>query len=226
MTCALQNGGDDEPCGVPLDSHLHHPTVCRVGASRLRCHTAAAAVLTKHLKSTGAVVELEAAVPELYHVDEEGVVHERFMDLVVWWPGGSRRFLIDVTVRSPFAAGLSNPHLVPGAAAREGEKDKVRHYGSTVLPFAIEQGGRAGVGALESILALHRESCEYGRLRPGCGRAAVLSVRRLRADMEAEVVRHVAQTALAALGGLALRALGWAAAAEGWRRAGRRCGRA
>ena len=221
LTCCLQNKGDDDPCGEPLDSQLHHSSVCRAGAGRLRCHTAAVAVLAKHLRATGAAVALEAAVPELYVVDAEGKVHERFMDLLAWWPGGSRRFLLDITIRSPFAADLTNAHIVPGAAARAGERDKIGHYGPTVVPFAVEQGGRLGASAQQAVMMLHRESTEFGRMRPGGGRAAVLNLRRLRADLEAEVVRHVAQTGLAALGGQALRALGWASAAERWRRARR-----
>ncbi|CAK0812429.1 unnamed protein product [Prorocentrum cordatum] len=202
LTCVLQNRGDDEPCGAPLDSNLHHPTVCRAGAGRLKSHTAAVAVLMKHLRATGAFVALEAAIPELYLIDDDGVVHERFMDLVVWWPGGSRRYLLDVTIRSLFAAGLTTPHLLPGAAAREGEKDKTRHY-------------RA---ALQALATLHRESAEFGRLRPGTTNASALALGRLRADLEAEVARHAAQTQLAALGGMSLRALGWATSAQQWRR--------
>ena len=220
LTCALQNKGDDEPCGVPLDSNLHHPSVCRAGAGRLRCHTAAVAVLMKHLRATGAFVALEAAIPELYHIDDKGVVHERFMDLVAWWPGGSRRYLLDVTIRSPFAAGLTTPHLLPGAASKEGEKDKTRHYGMVVLPFAMEPGGRLGSAALQALTALHRESAEFGRLRPGTSRAGALAIGRLRADLEAEVARHAAQTTLAALGGMSLRALGWATGLQQWRRCG------
>ena len=69
---ALHNRGEDESCGGPFELHLHSPYVSRAGAGRLRRHTAAAAVLTCHLKSTGAAVKLEAAVLELYHVGEDG----------------------------------------------------------------------------------------------------------------------------------------------------------
>ena len=43
--------------------------------------------------------------------------------------------------------------------------------------------------------------------------------RRVRADLEAEVVRRAAKVCLAALGEQALRALGWATAAQQRRRA-------
>ena len=174
----------------------------------------------KHLRATGAFVALEQAIPELYHVDDKGEVHERFMDLVVWWPGGSNRYLLDVTIRSPFASGLTTPHLLPGVAAKEGEKDKTRHYGMVVLPFAMETGGRLGRAALQALTALHRESAEFGRLRPGTTRAGALALGRLRADLEAEVARHAAQTQLAALGGMSLQALGWATGFQQRRRCG------
>eukprot|EP00969_Alexandrium_andersonii_P199415 8807106-Alexandrium_andersonii.AAC.1 len=56
---------------------------------------------------------------------------------------------------------------------------------------------------------MHRESCEYGRQRPGTGRATALCLRSLRADIEAAVVRNTAQTTLQALGASTLAALGW-----------------
>ena len=110
------------------------------------------------------------------------------------------RFLIDVTVRSPFARGLGDVAGAPGAAANAGERDKASRYGPAVVPFAVEQLGRLGGAARQVLAALHRESCEYGRLRPGTGRTAPLSLRAARADIEAAVVLASAQRAILALG--------------------------
>ena len=125
------------------------------------------------------------------------------------------RFLIDVTVRSPFARGLGDVAGAPGAAANAGERDKASRYGPAVVPFAVEQLGRLGGAARQVLAALHRESCEYGRLRPGTGRTAPLSLRAARADIEAAVVLTSAQTAILALGGSSLPALGWVAGERG-----------
>ena len=141
------------------------------------------------------------------------------MDLVVAWPASGVRFLLDVTIRSPFARELARPHLQPGAAALNGERDKLSHYGEAVTPFALEPFGRAGPRALQALAAMHRESCEFGRLRPGTGRASALSLRALRADLEATVVQHAAQASLQALGASTAQALGWAASPQ--RRAAR-----
>ena len=50
-------------------------------------------------------VAFEAAVPALCAVDGEGAILGRFVDLLARWPGGSRRFLLGVTVRSLVAIG-------------------------------------------------------------------------------------------------------------------------
>ena len=211
LACSMRGAGDDEPCGLPLDDHLHHPSLCPRGrAGRLRIHNTVAAVLRRHLERTGAFVDTERHIPELY-VLHEGEVRERIMDLVAWWPASGRRFLVDVTVRSPFASELQRPHVLPGEAARGGEADKRAHYGEAVVPLSLETFGRFGPQALQLASALHWESCEFGRLRPGCGRAVALPLRALRADLEAAVVLGAAEQSLAALGCTAVQALGWPA---------------
>ena len=132
------------------------------------------------------------------------------MDVVVSWPASGVRFWLDVTIRSPFARELTRPHLRPGAAALNGERDKHAHYGAAVTAFAMEPFGRMGAEALQAMAAMHRESCEFGRLRPGTGRASALSLRAFRADLEAAVVQHAAQASLRALGASTVQALGWA----------------
>ena len=77
--------------------------------------------------------------------------------------------MIDVTIRSPFARGLSDPSRKPGVAAAAGERDKVVRYGPAVLPFAVEQFGRLGAVARQTLAALHRESCATGGRSPALG---------------------------------------------------------
>jgi len=156
-------------------------------------------------------VDSERNIPELYVVDRRGRLLDRIMDLVVRWPASGRCFWLDVTVRSPFAADLVRPHERPGEAARSGEADKRSHYGEAVIPFAMEPFGRLGPQALHAVAALHKESGDYGKLRPGTGRTVALHLRALRADLEATVVRAAAQQTLLALGSCAVQALGWPA---------------
>ena len=158
----------------------------------MRCHTAVAATVKRHLERTGAFVDLERAIPELYVQTEDGV-SERFMDVYAVWPGSGRRFLIDATVRSAFATHLRHVDTVPGIAARQGELDKHAHYGPMVTALAMEPLGRMGADGLALRAALHKESSEYGKPRPGTGRTTPLNARARRADLEAVVVSAAAQ---------------------------------
>ncbi|CAK0897411.1 unnamed protein product [Prorocentrum cordatum] len=207
LSCSLRNADDDEPCGAPLDESLHHPSLCPKGRTgRLIGHIAVAAALRRHVTRTGTFVDAERHVPELCIQKANGDVEERIMDLVVAWPASGQQFLLDVTVRSPFASELRHQHLQPGVAARNGEKDKLAHYGPSVTPFAVELFGQLGPAALHALAAMHMVSCECGRLRPGTGRASALNLRAVRADLEAAVVQSAAQQAMAS----SLQALGWA----------------
>ena len=53
-----------------------------------------------------------------------------------------------------------------------GEADKRAPYGEAVAPLALEPFGRLGPAALQLLAGLHKESADYGRLRPGTGPAA------------------------------------------------------
>ena len=87
--------------------------LCQAGATRLRRREGGARVLLAHARRAGGNCDAEVAVPELYEVDAQGQVHERIMDVVVDFPGGGRRFLLDCTVRSPFAAEAFRPTTYP-----------------------------------------------------------------------------------------------------------------
>ena len=217
LTCKIANSSGGEPCGLPLDRFLHHCAVCGQGGGRQRAHNGVMTILQRHVASTGAFTEQEKAVPELYEQADDGRIKERFMDLVVQWPGG-KRHLIDVTIRTPFAKDLRDAENDAGCAAREGELDKKRHYGSEVWTLAIEPGGRLGVQAQQLMAVLNREATELGRLQEGTGKPGRLRVKQLRAEMEVEVCTCDAARCLTSLGTQAVAALGWAQASRSWKR--------
>ena len=153
-------------------------------------------------------MEREVAVPELYRKDPGGNIHERRMDVVATWPGG-QRFLVDVTIRSPFAGGLT-AQAEAGAAAAAGAEDKRRHYDHSVWPFALEPSGRLDVAGLALLAALVRDASNLGPSMPGTGRAGRLREAALRAEIEADVAKCDAARSLTALGSEAPSSLGWA----------------
>ena len=72
----------------------------------------------RHLKKTGAEVQLEAPVPELYVRKPDGTISERYTDLDNIWPG-TQRTLVDVTVRSMLHLAVRcSPRAWSGSARR------------------------------------------------------------------------------------------------------------
>ena len=176
----------------------------------MRSHKAAVTVLAKHLRKTGAHVEEEAAIHELYTEEEDGRICEKFMDLEVRWAGG-RRHLIDMTIRSPYTAEAKKAAKQAGVAAEMGENDKIQHYGHEVRPLAIETFGRIGKQAEQLLADLGRDAHELGQQIPGTRRTTPFNPRNVRAEIEAEIVGCDAARCLEALGTKAVQAIGWAA---------------
>jgi hypothetical protein len=183
----------------------------------VRTHTALVTVLAKDLEKAGAGVDIERVVPEWYVITEERIEEAR-LDLVVRFPGAPWAERIDVSIRSPFSAkfaragGARATALKPGVAAAEGEADKHRRYGPDVAPFVFETHGRVGEEGLNLLRRLRRMAMDYGKRRPGGGRPVGLNLRRLRARLEAALVREVADIALLSMGCLSSLAVGWNAA--------------
>ena len=167
------------------------------------------AILDRILRAVGAFVERERVAPELCVRDTDGEIRERRLDLVVTWPGGER-FLIDVTVRTPFALAATGA-AEAGKATRIAEAEKVRHYVSSVWTFAVEPSGRVGTGAIALLAALGSDAANLGSAMPGTGRPGRLREAAVRAEIEAEIAKCDAARALTALGNEALNTLGWAA---------------
>ena len=126
-----------------------------------------------------------------------------------WRLGRGQRFLVVVTIRTPFAGGLA-AEAEPGAAAVAGAEDKRRHYDHSVWPFAIEPAGRLDVAGLALLAVLVRDASHPGPAMPGTGRAGRIREAALRAESEAEVAKHDAARSLTALGPEATCSLGWA----------------
>ena len=118
----------------------------------------------------GAHVVLEQRAPHLDRQAADGSVTESRLDLVVTDKG--RTYWVGVVITDPWCSDLGTlrARLVrDGMAAEAAEGTKHRRYGVTVVPFALETGGRWG--------ALGRAwwSRLYSRLpaaaRGACGRA-------------------------------------------------------
>ena len=76
----------------------------------------------------GAFVDTERYMPELYQGnDTDEGIKEAIMDLVVQWAGQLSHTLVDVTIRSGYAA---NDGKQGGSAGRRGDGDKYRRYGT------------------------------------------------------------------------------------------------
>ena len=198
ITCHLYGTDSDELCGRVLDARMTHPLLCAVSsACKLKAHNGTVGVIQRYLKKTGAEITVEAPVPELYTRKTCGKVTERFMDLEAKWPA-SHRYLLDVTIRSPYAQNLVKPNLTPGEATSVGEKDKLQHYGPSVRCLSWEQLGRPGRETTNTLAVLKRSAFDYG-YGPS-SRAHVLNTRAVRSDVEAHLYGCLASRCLDALG--------------------------
>ena len=182
-----------------------------------RIHTALITVMANDLEKAGAGVEVERVIPEWYVVTAERIEEAR-LDLVVRFPGAPFAERIDISIRSPFSSkfaranGARSTATEIGIAAKEGEADKHRRYGPNVAPLVFETFGRVGTEGLALLRRLRRMALEYGKRRPGGGRPMGLNLRRLRARLEATLIRETADIALLAMGCRASLAIGWGAA--------------
>ena len=129
------------------------------------------------------------------------------------WPGGSRVFRIDATVRNPGAERYSQAATKAGAAAAAAAAEKRRRYGPGVDVLALEVHGRLGLEGRALVAQLAAEARSLGPLR--LGRPVGLKERHLRVVIEAALLRAEADTILLSLGATAHRVLGWQLAQQG-----------
>ena len=199
-SAADNDDGDDGPreCGMPLGRRAAHACTGPRSATRLRVHTAAAHGLADELRRAGACVDLERRVPELYQTNDDGSIREAVMDLVVGFPATAQRWWLDINIRTPFAAHLSNAGHIPGAAAALGDKRKAERYGAEVFSVAVESGGRLSLSAADALRSIVSAAALYGRKHASGSRGT--TVRRLASRLTTLVMLWSADATLAALG--------------------------
>ena len=79
------------------------------------------------------------------------------MDVVAKFPGSNRQFMVDITIRAPFATSYGDTHICAGLACAAGEHAKFTRYGTEVAPLAFESFGRLGKPSGETLVALAME---------------------------------------------------------------------
>merc|ERR1712227_391212 len=105
----------------------------------------------------GSYADLERACPQLYQQRENGTWQEAYLDVVAKFPGSNHQYMIDVTIRAPFAPSYGNTHLRPGLPSAAGEKTKADRYGPSVSPLAFESCGRLGTASCKTLVSLAEE---------------------------------------------------------------------
>ena len=127
---------------------------------------------------------------------------------------------IDVSIRSPFSASFARSNgghasaWQVGLAAKGGDMDKHSRYRPNVAPLVFETFGRVGDEGLALLRRLRRMAMDFGKRRPGGGRPIGLNLRKLRARLEATLLREIADVALLSMGCRSSLAIGWGAAAH------------
>ena len=207
--CRMPRADEGEKCGKLMSDPLVHPFLCDAGPARLRPHRALVATLRAGVEREGAWADIERPIPELFVRNEDGSVVEAIMDVVTAWPGAAAAHRVDVTVRCPWAErylrlGSSER---PGVAASTGDKEKLIRYGPSVLSLCFESNGQLSVGGCATLAALAADARDHGRRR--LGRAPGINVRTLRVDLEAALLRALADDVLLSLGSAAADALQW-----------------
>ena len=159
-----------EPCGCQLATNPCHPELCKFGATRARTHRHVEAALCESVDRVGGASDVERFVPEMYLRIEGSAatkIKKAVMDVVVQFPGRAAPMLVDVSVRSPFAARYSSS-TKPGHASAVGEREKWRRYGDAVIPLVFESRGRLGQQSLEGLESLVSAAASAKLCNPAC----------------------------------------------------------
>ena len=88
-----------------------------------------------------------------------------------------------------------------------GDREKAARYGPSVLSLCFESNGRLSSGGCSALAALAADARDHGRRR--LGRPPGINVRTLRAELEATLLRALADDVLLALGSAAADSLQW-----------------
>ena len=129
----------------------------------------------------------------------KGQLREAIMDVVVQWPTDAFPRWVDINIRSPYVPSVEHADRVPGAAAALGDNRKRQRYGEAVLALTVETGGRLSVQGQRTMTLLSADSRAHGKRRfdrqmPG------MSQRTLRSQVEATLLRQLADISLLAMG--------------------------
>ena len=145
-------------CGAQLDADGRHAAQCEVGGHVLDRHDDAVKLIARRLRQdTGAYVDTEQRRQELDYLDDEGKFVAARLDLVVVFCGVE--YLLDVTyadVRTTDKDRLAARLRRDGAAADGAEDRKRRRYPTqSLVPIAIESGGRLGSAGLRWLRSVY-----------------------------------------------------------------------
>eukprot|EP00973_Karenia_brevis_P065195 9052578-Karenia_brevis.AAC.1 len=117
-TCMIPKSRDQDCCLAAIGNPVVHPFLCKQGPARLRPHRSLCNALTKLQRRSGAHVDMERAVPQLYMLEADGDrITEAILDVVSSYPGGLCKAMVDVTIRAPHAGRYGDAHRKPGVAA-------------------------------------------------------------------------------------------------------------
>ena len=101
-TCKLKaNGGSQAE--TTIDPSGTHSQLCNLGPARMRPHRAVQTTLGGLLRSTGAHVDLERAIPELFTWQWQQCA-EAMLDAAIRWPTSLHTTVADVAARCPHAS--------------------------------------------------------------------------------------------------------------------------
>ena len=149
IECRLETNGGSS-CEATLDQSGTHSQLCKLGPGRMRPHRAVQTTLGGLLRNTGAHVDLERAIPELFTWHGQKCT-EAILDAAIRWPTSLHTTVVDITVRCPHASRYGGGVTASPTAAAEDEKHK--RYGPQVTPIAFstyDRLGREGRNAMEA----------------------------------------------------------------------------
>ena len=197
----------DDKCGQQLDEPCAHPHLCKLGPARQRPHRAVNVCLKQMLTRAGAEVDLERVVPSLYHVGSDGRFVEAILDAIVITPRCVNSVPLDVTIRCPHSERCdrdsASAATSPAVAAMQGEQEKLRRYGPSVRPVALETYGRMGyksMTCLQQLASTISSSSTFSRFRSGADLVAAW-----RCELERTLCWNIADVTLLSIGTLRLR---------------------
>ena len=209
IKCRLKTNGGSS-CEATLDQGGTHSQLCKMGPARMRPRRAVQTTLGGLLRSTGAHVDLERALPELFTWHGQKCTEAR-LDAAIRWPTSLHTTVVDITVRCPHASRYGGGVTASPTAAGEDEKHK--RYGPQVTPVAFSTYGRLGREGRIAMEALAAEA----RWNSGDPSNQRSQVAKWRNTLEQSLLHAQADVLLLSLG---------AEGCAGWqKRAGTRLGR-